>query len=352
MIRILVVMGLTAALCGSAFAQNSLDFDGHDDYMQVPHSSDFVFTDGLTVEMWVQVDAYDGSEFIISKRQLGNAKSTFEFWTETSGSFQFCMFSNGTGSANCIPVSVSTGTWTHLAGTVEVMGGTQTMRLYKDGAFASSTSFAASGAALGAFTSTSPLWVGTQNSGSPAGAWRLDGQVDDLKIWNVARTEAQIQQDMVTPYNANTAPDCLVAYYDFDDANPGLDRTGGGNNGSLVGTAGANNLPQVSAAQAPALGARADAPGVCAPTICDTGGDVNGDGSVDVNDVQCTIMAILADFNSDPAPACLEAAYLAESDCDESYDVDDVKVSILYSLGGGLPSVIDADDNLCPDACE
>jgi hypothetical protein len=63
------------------------------------------------------------------------------------------------------------------------------------------------------------------------------GSIDEVRIWNIARTQAQIARDMSVRLVGNEPG--LVGYYRFDEASGGvvLDATGRGNNGSIVGGA-------------------------------------------------------------------------------------------------------------------
>jgi Concanavalin A-like lectin/glucanases superfamily len=77
-------------------------------------------------------------------------------------------------------------TWTHLAATYD---GT-TLRLYVNGTQVSSV--ARSGAIA---TSNGVLSIG----GDPLYGQYFAGRIDDVRIYNAARTQAQIQTDMATP---------------------------------------------------------------------------------------------------------------------------------------------------------
>ena len=59
--------------------------------------------------------------------------------------------------------------------------------------------------------------------------------IDEVSIWNIVRTTAQIQNDMyrrlLTPYSAN-----LIAYYQFNSTTGQYNElSGNGNNGTIIG---------------------------------------------------------------------------------------------------------------------
>ncbi len=84
-----------------------------------------------------------------------------------------------------------------------------------------------------------------------------------------------------------------------------------------------------------------------------TPGDVTARGTLDVVDVQCHILVVLAVGAADDPPACLEAP-LGDADinCDGAVDVTDTVTIIQLVSGAGLDEAIDADHDACPDACQ
>lgn len=83
----------------------------------------------------------------------------------------------------------------------------------------------------------------------------------------------------------------------------------------------------------------------------DPPGDLNGNGFVEIADIQCNILVALSP--NGPAPACLKVPLVAaDIDCDGVTNVVDVVILIQYAANEPLASSIDGNTNQCPDACE
>ena len=79
--------------------------------------------------------------------------------------------------------------------------------------------------------------------------------------------------------------------------------------------------------------------------------DVNGDGEVDVVDVQCVVLTVLGPG----LPDCLANPEAADLNCSGATDVVDYQLMVLVVLAypqPGVPAIQDADGNNIVDACE
>ena len=87
------------------------------------------------------------------------------------------------------------------------------------------------------------------------------------------------------------------------------------------------------------------------PAEAEVPGDVTGDGTVNVADVQCTLMAVL----KAESPGCLASAEAADINCDSLTNVADVQLMVLLALAypqPGLPPGLDDNSNNVVDDCE
>jgi hypothetical protein len=183
----------------SAFAQgNTLNFDGVDDYVEVPDDAAFAMTAAITVEAWVRTTS-STEQHITTKN--GDA------WVlavngNNGGSGLASFYLNGVSAAWLYgTTNVSDGKWHHIAATWDGA----LVSLYVDGALENSV------AAAGSITTgVSPVLIG-----AGSGAFYLNGSVDELRIWDVARTATEVNTGRLNTVSPSATG--LVAYYQFDE---------------------------------------------------------------------------------------------------------------------------------------
>jgi hypothetical protein len=123
-----------------------------------------------------------------------------------------------------------TGDWVHVAGTYDL----NAVNLFYNGALDSSSAPKAPGESI--YNSTTDLLIGTVNPFT--GFETFDGQIDEVRIWNYARTQQQIQDNRFTALNGDESG--LMAYWNFDEGGgqTAFDLTLNGNHGQLGSTLG------------------------------------------------------------------------------------------------------------------
>jgi len=150
----------------------ALDFDGSDDYVDIPDSSSLTLSQ-VSVILWMKADVAKNS-YLQSK----GASSTQEYELRTGSDGSFLWIAKG---SNVTAGKFTIGTWTQVAGTYDgVM-----MKLYVNGVQVGSK--AASGALNSA---NAPLRIGSTMYGTEV----FPGTIDDVRIYNRALRAAEIQQ--------------------------------------------------------------------------------------------------------------------------------------------------------------
>ncbi|MDD9266046.1 LamG domain-containing protein [Paenibacillus sp. GCM10023248] len=204
----------------------ALSFDGVDDAVNCGNSSVFDLTQ-LTVECWIkpgtaQVDYAN----IIDKSHTSTTGWAFEYNSTTSQVYFFV------GGAKAYTLTaLKDNRWHHIAATYDGV----TIRIYVDGVLEGS------GACPGVVQNTGNLYIGSWQGGS---RW-FKGCVDDVRIWNYARSQAQIQ-DSMRRFLKGTEPG-LIAYWRCDQGTgTSLVPTTGVAFGTLTGgTAWTSDTPKV-----------------------------------------------------------------------------------------------------------
>ena len=194
----------------------ALSMDGNDQVV-VPDNTALRLTGPLTVEAWFRVTTHINDWVrIVGKGSSG--PRNYGLWIHQNGTFLFQQYGSGgsTGAAYNAPIQINQ--WYHIAGVRKASGSSD---LYVDGQLRASDSSPVTTPS----TSSDPLTFGY------AGFHQyLRGQIDEVKIWNIARTQSEIQSGL---YNKLVGDEQgLVGYWDFDEGagNIAYDKTGNGHN--------------------------------------------------------------------------------------------------------------------------
>ncbi len=171
-------------LCVGPSGSNSLSFNGANQYVLVPNSSQLNFGSNadFTLDAWIRPGANTGSMVFLDKRIVGPVGYAMGL---NNGKLAFAMQDGSVAlntylSPNVLPVN----TWTHVA--VVVSRATNQGWAYVNGAL--DGTFTPSSTAPGSITNGGPLNIGRSFSGS--NYWR--GCIDDVEIFCRALSQAEI----------------------------------------------------------------------------------------------------------------------------------------------------------------
>ena len=211
---------------GSGYA---LDFDGSNDYVSLGTSATLRPANTVSVEAWVYAHtagtwvAIFGNLFDTGSDEAGYGLFTYDntgnmmFWVQTSGGT-----TNGYG--NYPQATLPLNEWTHFAGTYDGSN----LRLYVNGVLEDTD------AKTGSIDySSSPLDARIGQYYDDNESEEFNGLIDELRIWNDARTQTEIRDNMCKKLAGNEAG--LLAYYRMDNASGTtiVDRTSNSLNGTL-----------------------------------------------------------------------------------------------------------------------
>lgn len=217
-----VSIGILMLLFSNSFGQNNaLDFDGINDYVVIPddNSYDFNTNSDFTVEVWIKIPS-------LPQRDLDTGDNDIvEKWSQSGGyPFVIRYFNitkkivaarwDGTISSSVETTSLlNDDQWHHIA---FVKNGT-TLLLYVDGVLENS----APDNSVASTTNNSGLFLGRRGGGFD-NYWT--GSMDELRIWNYARSITQINNTMKTTI-ATIIPG-LVLNYNFNQGIANGDNSG------------------------------------------------------------------------------------------------------------------------------
>lgn len=203
----------------------SLVFDGIDDLATVSGLLFPTNLTALTVEAWIKPSATNGTRSILAKNLDADYQS---FFLQTNLGYPEVGVRGDTNSNYVASGSLlSSNVWTHIAMTWTP----STLRIYINGALAQTQVSAAM------VQSSNDLLIGAALlSGMPTR--RFSGAIDEIKIWNVVRSQAELQANMSS--YATGAEAGLMAYWDFNNDNTQqiLDRSPNQRHGTLGATSG------------------------------------------------------------------------------------------------------------------
>ncbi|WP_082333724.1 LamG-like jellyroll fold domain-containing protein [Mangrovimonas sp. TPBH4] len=203
--RKMILPACFAASMLTANAQNGLNFDGTDDYVQTSYAG--VLSDiDRTFEAWIFVpsDYSGGNKAILdygTNSSSGGTRNTFVI--NGDGSLKF-ISGGGYGNISTDASVLTFGEWVHVAFVLD----NGTGYLYVNG------EEEASGILSGVNTPSGndDLKIGQRVEG---GSIPFNGIIDEVRIWDVARTAEAIQSTMNTELCVGTSG--LVAYYKLNE---------------------------------------------------------------------------------------------------------------------------------------
>ncbi len=195
-----------------------------------PNNANFDGFTEFTAELWIKTSTLTGNwDAHFSMWKTGGPYSWWAGFQSTTGELELWVSGDGTSvcyySVNASDVVDNK--WHHIA----YVKGTNYMKIYVDGIERTGN--------YNTGSNCTPLSIADINHrffigyDAAAGAWDLNGQIDEVRIWNYARSQAEIRRDMCRRLTGNEPG--LVGYWRFDECsgNIAYDASGNGNNGTL-----------------------------------------------------------------------------------------------------------------------
>jgi hypothetical protein len=179
-----------------------MKFDGVNDCVSLPEIN-YDLSQGMSVEAWVWYDSFQSWSRIIDFAN-GNSNENILLANDgSSNTLHFEVFRQSTGQSVRATCALETKKWIHLAATIDASG---MATLYKNG-----ERIQTGRVHLPNNLRRTINYIGRSN-------WSYDrffhGQITDVRIWNTARTQAEIKANMSRRLSGKEGN--LVAYYPFN----------------------------------------------------------------------------------------------------------------------------------------
>lgn len=218
---------------------NGLDFDGTNDYVFCGDINTNQFDNSatqLSAEAWINMGNLNGDHAVMGKYNNNNSDRVFLLRIRDGGEIAFTI-----GKASNLDVRtytttnevINAGEWMHLAVVADLPS--QELKIYLNG-----EEMPGSTSSVGAWPTViedgnSDFEIGIHRSidsmGNPSE--HFDGQIDEVRLWNIALSESQIRDNMCEKLTGNETG--LVGYWRMNEGTGSTvtDLTANSNNGTL-----------------------------------------------------------------------------------------------------------------------
>ncbi|MEQ8605710.1 MAG: LamG-like jellyroll fold domain-containing protein [Rhodospirillales bacterium] len=222
-------------LLGVSAQETVLQFDGTDSLVAGRGDGDeLAITGDVTVEMWINPSTLKNAHLLTfgSAQELVDHNVLYGLEMQSGGQLRF--FHEDADLNNIVPTTgagtISAGEWAHVAAVRDTNAGE--VSFYVNGELIDTIAY--SGEAAGG--SESQLLFGALDLTSD-----YEGQMDEVRVWNGARTASEIADNYQRKFNDAEIAQAseLVGYWDFDEKNADgayADLTGNGANAAPAST--------------------------------------------------------------------------------------------------------------------
>lgn len=197
-----------------SFGANAVTLDGVNDYISLGSSPALKVATNLTYEMWVR-----SSNWVVpSQQQISSCFQTGGYgFTLDGGTLNFYLMPSSTSTYVGVSIpqsSLTANTWYHIAGTFDG----RYIRMYLNGVLAGTNDLGTTRTIRYTYPNNLLLLGAEATDAGGTDGQYFNGSIDDVRIWNVVRTQSDIYGNMnreLNPANASEVTG-LLAYYTFN----------------------------------------------------------------------------------------------------------------------------------------
>ena len=233
-ILLILIIALTTPPALAVNRVPSLDGDG--DYVEIANSESLnAINSQVTMEAWIKPTAFPNTWIAMifkgDERTANLSNRSYVLFLNSSGSIELTSAPSGQGVISLYSPSglIELNRWYHLASVIDSQNGV--MRIFLNGAEVASGAFGKN-----IHVSALPLRIGWTHEEKVISHGAFAGQIDEVRIWNITRTQKEIQSTMHTTLKGKEPG--LVGYWQFDDdQNIAADSSPSHSDGKLIGDA-------------------------------------------------------------------------------------------------------------------
>ncbi|MBD3636997.1 MAG: T9SS type A sorting domain-containing protein [Crocinitomicaceae bacterium] len=210
--QVVLLLALITGLNNWAQAPgNALSFDGTDDHVTstLPTVFTNITNNDFTIEFWINPNGSTTQRVMHAQQNTSNFVSIL---LNTSNSVYFYVYEGGNTHSISSDAALPSA-WTHVACVWD--SGTQGLSMYIDGVLQTGANGGTSSNATDGL-----FYIGSKTDGSQL----LNAELDEFRIWNIARKECEINVSMNSEFDTNQQG--LVDYYKFNEGTAGGTNTG------------------------------------------------------------------------------------------------------------------------------
>jgi len=228
---------ITVLITSPAFALNRvLSLDGDGDYVEISDSESLnVINSQVTMEAWIKATAFPNQwNFILFKgdKRTSDACENRSYVLQLNSSGFIHLASAPSGGSQVYlnsPSVIALNRWYHVAGVIDAKRGV--MKIFINGAEVASGDLGRN-----IHVSSLPLRIGWTHEEEVSWHAPFAGQIDEVRIWNIVRTQEEMQRTMHTTLSGKERG--LVGYWRFEDVGKvATDSSPHHSDGKLVGDA-------------------------------------------------------------------------------------------------------------------
>jgi hypothetical protein len=190
--------------------QNCLDFDGVNDYVNVGNQPAFAMNTTMTIEAWIYPQGPGSGGSGGSGGMIVSKEGEYEITRIDNGNIGWAISNSYPGwSWVQTTAFVPLNEWSHVALTYDGVE----VKTYINGVL--KHSYGAWGPIIDVAPTYNDLWISGRQT--VANGQIFDGKMDEVRIWNTVRTEAQIRENAHRELPNPESLSGLVGYYRFNN---------------------------------------------------------------------------------------------------------------------------------------